>query len=189
MIPGFFETRSIVSLYYCSISLPTNTLTRSRVITYPRDLVTCLQAWWMWLSPSGPRISIHYLDVQILILIHYASTHPHWKYLSYAFQTLILLVATNVVKATADDSDYVWSHSLRNKLQCFLVYCKLELVNRSCYITNVGCVHHVQHDFIVNGVKSPWSWNRWSSITQWTSNKRITRDLVVIYHTCIKVSA
>ena len=28
------------------------------------------------------------------------------KYLSYAFETPILLVATNVVKATIDDSDY-----------------------------------------------------------------------------------
>ena len=39
-------------------------------------------------------------DTQILILIHYASTYHHWKYLTYAFQTPILLVAT------ADNSDY-----------------------------------------------------------------------------------
>ena len=29
----------------------------------------------------------------------------------------------------------------------------------------------------------------WSSIDQWTSNLEDTRDLVVIYNTCIKVSA
>ena len=147
MIPGLSETRSIVSIYYCSISLLTNILTRSRLITYPRDLVTCLQAWWMWLSSSGPRVSIRHSDVQILLLMH--TPQPILIGIpELRLSDSMLLVATNVVNATADDSDYVWSHSLRNKLQCFLVYCKLELVDRSCYRANVGCVNHVQHDFI-----------------------------------------
>ena len=51
----------------------------------------------------------------------YSSTHRHWKYLSHAFQTPISLVATDAVKATANDSDYAWSHSLRIKLQHLLI--------------------------------------------------------------------
>ena len=72
-------------------------------------------------------------------LLHLSSL----EYLTYAFQTPNLLVVTNAVKAPADNSDYARSHSARNKLQCFLVYCKLEHVDRSCYRANVGCVHHV----------------------------------------------
>ena len=41
------------------------------------------------------------------------------EYRTYTFQTPNLLIATNAVKAPADNSDYAWPHSLRNKLQCF----------------------------------------------------------------------
>ena len=53
------------------------------------------------ISLSGPRVSICHADEQILILIQ-SPQHTPLENLSYAFQTPILLVATNVVKATAE---------------------------------------------------------------------------------------
>jgi hypothetical protein len=43
---------------------------------HPRDLVTCLQASSMQLSPSEPRVSIRHVDGQIPLLVHTPQPTP-----------------------------------------------------------------------------------------------------------------
>ena len=71
-------------------------------------------------------VYIRHLDTQIPILMH-TPLHTPLEYLKDTFQTTRLVVATDSIKAAKNDSDYAWSHSLRNKLPCFLVYCNAEL--------------------------------------------------------------
>jgi hypothetical protein len=78
-------------------------LTRS-VIFHPRDLVTRCVASDV-ISPSGPRVSFRHAKEQILLLIHSPQAIP-LEYLKDTFQTTRLVVATDAIKAAADDSDY-----------------------------------------------------------------------------------
>ena len=91
-----------------------------RVISHPRDLVTrCAVS--RWISPSGPRVSLRHAEEQILLLMHAPQPTvigiPERRLSDYPFSG----VATNAIKAVADDSDYEWSHSLRNRILCFII--------------------------------------------------------------------
>ena len=96
---SIFQIPSSISLPICALLIP--------VIFHHHDLVMCCATSDL-ISLSGPRVSIRHADEQILILIQ-SPLHTPLEYLNYAFQTPILLVATNAVKATTDNTDYAWS--------------------------------------------------------------------------------
>ena len=122
-IPGLSEIRSLVSYY-------NNVQSRYRhyISPWPSHMLASLMdvivtEWAQSIYPSlgytNPDLDVH------------ASTYPHWNTWKTPFRLPELLVATNAIKAAADDSDYAWSHSLRNKITCFSVYCNAELVTWS----------------------------------------------------------
>src|SRR3954467_3237390 len=60
------EIRSMTSYVWFNLVLNKSLFTRSRDI-HPRDLVTRCN-FMDGISPSGPRVSIHYMDLQIPLL-------------------------------------------------------------------------------------------------------------------------
>jgi hypothetical protein len=70
---------------------------------HPCDLVTRLQASSMQLSSSGPRVSIHHADGQILLLVHTPEPTP----LEYKtpFESPFYGMTVDAIKAATKSSD------------------------------------------------------------------------------------
>ena len=120
-----------ILLYYCSILLPTNTFNSfpwHYISPWPSHMLASLMDVTVteWAQGIYPSLGFTNPDLDTR-----ASTYDHWNTWKTPFRLPELSVATNAIKAAADDSDYVWSHSLRNKILCFSVYCNAELVTWS----------------------------------------------------------
>jgi hypothetical protein len=90
--------------YLCSISLPTNINQLVIVISYPCDLVTCLQAMLIWYYRVGPLVSFH----QRMYKSHYWLIRlnlPHWNTWATPLWLPCYGVAVDDIKAAAGDRD------------------------------------------------------------------------------------
>jgi hypothetical protein len=78
------------------------------------------------ISPSGPRVSFHHVDEQILISIHTPQATPS-EYMSAPLWSPYCGMMVDEVKVAYGDSYYIWFHGLRISLLLFHNYRNNEL--------------------------------------------------------------
>ena len=98
----------------------------------PRSFGCSLTEWAQSIFPSRGRSNPD-LDT-------HASTHLHWNTWNG--------VAIDAIKAAADDSDYAWSHSLRNKSPCFLIIATWTSWHDLVAILMLGNIHHTIYSMV-----------------------------------------
>ena len=169
--------------------IPSSSLLLTNIFTHPvilkqGDLVTRLQTLWCNIT-EWARVSICHSDGQILSWsISDSSTYLLWNTQYAPLWLPYYSVTVDTLKASSEDSNYIWSLRSKDRVTTLLSYRNVELcdwITLQYFDFDVRLSYHSPNDMTllstdvcVSMIRKPWS-----SIAQWTSMLELTRDLVV----------